>query len=141
MEYLLAEQLAAMSANQLYTQLGAIHVANKHALFSTLNLQKEALIFAAQDTTSVGKSFFNNLNRTACNFFCGDGANADSLAHLLVALRISKNSGETITAVAGVLKMCLGWAPLVAGIVASLLIKVVFPPVYDTLCADWAARL
>lgn len=141
MSDLSSEQLAAMSEDQLYAQLGAIQIASKHAMLSTLSLQNEALTFVGADASNTGKSFFSNLNQTAYDFFCGSGANPDSLSHLLAALGISKDTGTIISAVAGVLGASLGWGSLIAGIVAALLVKVVFPAGYSTLCADWKAKL
>ncbi|MBY0577874.1 MAG: hypothetical protein K2P57_02390 [Burkholderiales bacterium] len=137
MANLTPQQLASMSPDQLFAQLGTEKVANMHAVLGNLNLAEDAQIFADQDTTDEGESFFDNLNETAYNFFCGNNANEDSLSHLLSAFNIGKNAEAVISAVAGVLTANLGWGALVAGIVAALLVKVVFPAGYDSLCKDW----
>lgn len=135
------QQLAAMSPDQLYAQLGEEKVANMHTVFSNLMLTMADQEFAVQDTTAAGKSFFGNLNQTAYNFFCGNPMNKDSLKHLLAALGIIKDQDAIITAVAAVLMANLGWSTIIAGIVAALLIKVVFPAATESLCDAWKAQL
>ncbi|AIA31492.1 hypothetical protein Y981_02590 [Leptospirillum ferriphilum YSK] len=137
MANLTPQQLAAMSPDQLFAQLGTEKVANMHAVFGNLNLKADALTFSAQDTTDAGRSFFEILNQNAYNFFCGNPSNQDGLAHLLAALNISKDPSAIIAAVSGVLTAYLGLGPIIAMIVAALLIKVVFPAVITSLCNDW----
>jgi hypothetical protein len=141
MANLTSQQLATMSSHQLFAQLGTEKVANMHAVFGNLNLKADALTFSAQDTTDIGRLFFETLNQNSYNFFCSNPSNQDSLAHLLAALNISKDPSAIISAVAGVLMAYLGLGPIIAMIVAALLIKVVFPAVITSLCDDWKKYL
>ena len=137
-----ASQLANMSEEQLYSHLGAINKEARGASLRSMALNKNAESVSAQDDSAVGKSFFQRLNKQAKEFFCGgcgESGDLDCLEHLKTALGLTKvlDPATMITAVSALFVAQLGWGAVVAGVVAAILVKFVFPGAAENICAIW----
>ena len=140
-----ASQLAKMEKDELYAHLGSIQKESKISLFKTLALPGEAAAVTAQTDVDAGKSSFRRLNKQAYDYFCGGCGNdpgaQNCLDHLKAALGISTDTATMITALSTLLTATFGWGAIIAGIVAAVLIKFVFPTALTDLCAAWKTKL
>jgi hypothetical protein len=128
--------------DQLYEQLGI----RAQALASAPQLAGEfapavtydAVVMGPLDAVrDFGKRLFQRWQREAYNLMCAED-DADR-TELLNAIGVSEAAAAA--ALAGLIVTYLGIAPVIAAVVAAIVIKRFFRPAYEEFCAVWQEKL
>jgi hypothetical protein len=93
-----------------------------------------------EDLRNFGKRFFARVNRQAYGLVCGaDPENQADREQLADALKLGKEAfAATLTSL---LMAYLGLAPLIAPVVAMLIVRLFFHPAYGAMCDVWKQKL
>ncbi len=109
-----------------------------------LDLQVYLRVVSEEEETklrSFGRKLFSRMQRAAYDLICGsDEVSTKEREKLFEAFGL-KNARGLIAVLAPVLVYYLGIATSVALFIATLLVKVVLKPVYETLCETWEAAV
>jgi hypothetical protein len=94
----------------------------------------------ADELRKLGKRIFRRLHREAWELICGeDKDDVEDRDKLLGALKMDRTAAAAV--LTGILIANLGLSPAVAPVVAVLVLKRVFSPVYEELCGAWKESL
>ena len=92
-----------------------------------------------EDIQSFGKRLFARWHREAFNLVCGkDAEDEDDRKSVLEALGVGEVGLAAV--LAGLLVAHVGMAPALAAVVAALITKRFFNPVYEEFCETWSAH-
>jgi hypothetical protein len=135
------DKLLAQDENQLYAELGRrLTAMQANPAFSAsfapelpLGLESQG---ATEDLKAFGQRFFARVNVQAFQMICGkDAPTIEDREKVIDAFGVGKDA--VAAAVAALLVSQLGIAPAIASVVAALIIRVFFKPVYDSMCETW----
>lgn len=109
-----------------------------------LDLQVYLRVVSEEEETKLrnfGRRLFSRMQRAAYDLICGsDEVSTEERAKIFEAFGL-KNARGLITVLVPVLVAYLGIATSVALLIATILVKIVLNPVYETLCEAWAVAL
>ena len=92
------------------------------------------------DWGEFGRNYFKSVERQLHEFVCGVGGESEDYRHrLLDAFNIGKDAIVGILAAA--IASWLGVAPAIAAIIAAIVIKIFFRPLYEEFCQAWGQGL
>lgn len=139
------ENLLESDENQLFEQLGIRMNAMRSDPAVAGTYDPAVSYDAAQmgvldDVRAFGKRVFGRWNREAWELVCGTAKeDGDDRQSLLAGLGVDKTTAAA--ALAALLVGQLGMAPALAAVVAALVVKRFFRPVYDEFCSTWKGSL
>jgi hypothetical protein len=139
------EKLLKADEDQLYEQLGmrAKALAQDPALagyFEPEVTYEAAQMGLKEDVLNFGQQLFKRWNAEAFKLVCSaEVEDAQFRDQLLNAFGVSDAAVAAV--LASLLITNLGIAPAIAGVVAALVIKRFFRPVYDEFCVVWKKSL
>ena len=92
------------------------------------------------ELSTLGRQIFRRWCASLHELVCGTDAEDNDLRQQI--LHVISGSKETLAAViSGILVTAFGTTPIIAALVAALLIKIVITPAGDRICAFWSERL
>jgi len=106
-----------------------------------LNIQeaeRESKRSGNSEVDGMGQRIFMRWSVALHGFVCAPGGEDERLRESIVAAIIGKSGGATAL-VAGALVSAFGISPILAALVAALLIKVIVAPAGQELCGTWSA--
>ncbi len=134
--------LEALSVGDLFPLLGSRIVECSAATPRALTFDAPVNIddlTRGPEIFELGERIFWRWSATLHRFICNPSDDdTDEKSRLLAAIG-SKGSGVTALA-AGILVSSFGLSPAIAAVVAALLLKLVFQPAGDEICAYWASE-
>jgi hypothetical protein len=138
------EKLLKADERQLYEQLGIRAKAMATDPSKSGDFAPEVTYDAAQmglkeDVLAFGQRLFKRWNVQAYEVICGAEAAQQERSQLMNAFGVSEVTVAAV--VASLLVSSLGLAPAVAAVIAALVIKRFFRPVYEEFCATWKKSL
>lgn len=89
---------------------------------------------------AMGQQFFQRVNGQAFAIICGSGP-ADSMERQNLMNSFKLNEAAVCTALSGLLIAELGIAPLIASVVAAIIMNLFFKPALDQMCILWKSKL
>jgi hypothetical protein len=139
------EKLLKADEDQLYEQLGIRAQAMAQDVAKSASFEPEVTYDAAQmglkeDLKDFGQRLFKRWNAEAFKLVCSTDAQDEQFrGQILNAFSVSDAAVAAL--LASLLVTNLGMAPAIAAVVATLIIKRFFRPVYDEFCVTWKKSL
>ncbi len=95
---------------------------------------------AAEDLRKFGELFFQRVHGQAFELICGS-QNQDNEQRQQVLDAFGVGRDAVGAAIAGILIAQLGLAPIIAPVVAALILRLVFKPAYESMCGVWKEKV
>jgi hypothetical protein len=140
-----ANELASLSEDQLYTELGLrlqsiARAPDGSDQFNMIPGQPIESFGARDELKKFGQKFFARWNKQAFNLICGS-SNEDAAAREQVANAFGLGKEAVVAAIAAALTAYIGLAAALAAVVASLVVRLFFKPGYEATCDYWKEKL
>ncbi|WP_135611482.1 hypothetical protein [Methanococcoides sp. AM1] len=142
---LAVEKLLKADENQLYVELGirSQAIAKDFAVSSAFEpevVYEEAEMGFIDDLKEFGKRIYRRLEQEMYNLFCKSTAeDEEDLKKFANAFNIGET--EVAAVMTALLVTQFGMAPAVAPVIAALVIKRFFDPVYEEFCIFWGEKI
>ena len=139
-------RLEGLSDEQLYEQLGLrVRQMNANPVMAGYFEPPEAFAtpmgMTVTDLVGLGRRTFVRFSKMGFDVICGAGVDATQAGHLE---RLVSSMGTNVTAVTAIVATMLtsaAIAPVVAPLLAALIVGKIAPKTLDDLCLNWKARI
>ena len=138
------ETLLSETPSSLFSELGirslAIEERPELAEQIEIVLEPGKYLGPAQDFSEIGKTFFDKVNKNCYELVCSsEELNREDREKLIRALSIGPT--DVALCLSTILVSYHVVAPALAGVIATLIVKICYQPACETICEFWANRL